>query len=413
MEEFLTRSRGVALPGPGSGSGSGSGSGLVHVVLGNEACDMDSMVCALVYAYFLHKTEGGGASVVPVMNIPEQDLVLRSDALVLLTKSGLSRDLLVFRDQLDLRRLQRERRLRLTLVDHNVLPDSDNDLEEAVVEVIDHHRLERVTSCPVAVEMVGSCATLVAERVLQKAPQLLDDPQITTLLYGTILVDCVDLVPEAGKVTPKDLDVILQLQTKVQTLPQRTELFSELQEAKFNVSGLNLEQMLKKDLKSVSGPDLHLGISVLYRPLQHFLDGRALEAELSAFSQRMGFDLLLLMSISFSATQQPIRELGVFSISQPIREQVSLYLEQAESPALELRPISCVHPHITAFHQGNSVASRKKLLPLLKDFVKDVTWSAQELQVPPTPVNSLVEGCPLDQGLNLTELQTRLSLDRD
>lgn len=26
-----------------------------HVVLGNEACDVDSMVCAVAYAYFLSK----------------------------------------------------------------------------------------------------------------------------------------------------------------------------------------------------------------------------------------------------------------------------------------------------------------------------------------------------------------------
>lgn len=408
MEEFLTSCR-TAL--------SGAGPGPVHMVLGNEACDMDSMVCALVYAYFLHKTGPGGVLVLPVLNIAARDLVLRSDSVALLTKAGLSPDLLLFRDQLDLRGLHRDRDLRLTLVDHNVLPDSDSDLEGAVVEVIDHHKLERVTSCPVAVEPatscpvtvepVGSCATLIAERVLQGAPQLLDT-QTGTLLYGTILVDCVDMSPEAGKVTPKDSEVLLKLETTVQTLPQRSALFTELQQAKFNVSGLDSEQMLMKDLKSVSGPDLNLGISVLYLPLQDFLVRAGVEAELSAFSQRMGFDLLLLMSISFTETQQPIRELGVFSLSQPIREQVSLYLDQAENPNLDLQPIRCILQHVTAFHQGNATASRKKLLPLLKDFL----WTRdQDLVVPPTPVNSLIEGCPLDQGLDPHELQTRLNQD--
>ena len=28
---------------------------LVHVVLGNEACDLDSAVCAIAYAYYLHE----------------------------------------------------------------------------------------------------------------------------------------------------------------------------------------------------------------------------------------------------------------------------------------------------------------------------------------------------------------------
>ena len=38
-----------------SQEGNSDGSPGFHVVLGNEACDLDSMVCALVYAYFLSK----------------------------------------------------------------------------------------------------------------------------------------------------------------------------------------------------------------------------------------------------------------------------------------------------------------------------------------------------------------------
>lgn len=54
-----------------------------------------------------------------------------------------------------------------------------------MVEVIDHHLLEREPSpsCPVTVETVGSCATLVTERIIQKAPEILDQ-QVAELLYG-------------------------------------------------------------------------------------------------------------------------------------------------------------------------------------------------------------------------------------
>lgn len=38
--------------------------------------------------------------------------------------------------------------------------------------------------------------------------------------------------------------------------------------------------------------------------------------------------------------------------------QLSLHLEQAQNPPLELRPISSNHPNILAYHQG-------KLLPFL------------------------------------------------
>lgn len=66
---------------------------------------------------------------------------------------------------------------------------ADSDLEGAVVEVIDHHLLEREPSpsCPVTVETVGSCATLVAERIIQKAPHILDQ-QLAQLLYGERLL---------------------------------------------------------------------------------------------------------------------------------------------------------------------------------------------------------------------------------
>lgn len=406
MEEFLSScSRAVKVNTGQTGPG-------FHVVLGNEACDVDSMVCALTYAYFLSKTVQSELLALPLLNIRQSDLVLRSDNVFLLRHVGLSPDLLLFRDQLDLRALQRAGRLRLTLVDHNVLPSSDRDLEGAVVEVIDHHLLEREPSpsCPVTVETVGSCATLVTECIIQKAPEILDQ-QVAQLLYAAVVLDCVNMAPSAGKVTPKDSQLAAALESRFPALPPRADLFESLQNAKFDVTGLNTEQMLMKDMKAVSG-SLNLAVSVLYIKLEDFLLRAALEAELSDFCRKFGFDLLVLMTISFSESKEPIRELAVFSHSATCREQVSLYLEQARSPALNLCLMNSPHPRITAFQQGNSLASRKKLLPLVKDFLKEQDRDSclgdgrlgdveeeEESRIPPTPMNSLVDGCPLDDGL--------------
>lgn len=60
--------------------------------------------------------------VLPLLNIRQSELVLRSDNVFLLGQCGVSPELLLFRDQLDLRALHKAGRLRLTLVDHNVLP---------------------------------------------------------------------------------------------------------------------------------------------------------------------------------------------------------------------------------------------------------------------------------------------------
>lgn len=105
---------------------------------------MDSMVSALAFSYFLFKvrfcpiscwrlrrpgfdpslsqTAHGDTVPLPLLNIRRSELVLRSDNVFLLRQVGLSPELLLFRDQVDLRALRRAGRLRLTLVDHNVLP---------------------------------------------------------------------------------------------------------------------------------------------------------------------------------------------------------------------------------------------------------------------------------------------------
>ncbi|XP_037639550.1 exopolyphosphatase PRUNE1 [Sebastes umbrosus] len=408
MEEFLSScSRAVKVDPDQAGSG-------FHVVLGNEACDMDSMVCALTYAYFLSKTGHSEMLALPLLNIRQSDLVLRSDSIFLLREVALSPDLLLFRDQLDLQALHRAGRLRLTLVDHNVLPSSDSELEGAVVEVIDHRLLEREPSpsCSVTVETVGSCATLVAECIIQKAPEILDQ-QVAQLLYAAVVVDCVNMAPSAGKVTPKDSRLAAELESRFPALPPRDALFQMLQDAKFDVSGLNTEQMLLKDMKAVN-ERLNVAISVLYITLKDFLQRAELEAELSGFCLKFGYDLLLLMTISFSESKQPIRELAVFSHSATCRQQVILHLEQARNPDLNLCPISSPRHHVTAYQQGNTLASRKKLLPIVKEFLRerdgdcclgdgrlgDVEEDEEEdSQFPPTPMNSLVEGCPLDDGL--------------
>lgn len=75
---------------------------------------------------------------------------------------------------------------------------------------------------------------------------------------------------------------------------------------------------------------------------------------------------------------------------------------------------------------GNSLASRKKLLPIVKDFLKEqdgggllgVGEDDEDSQVPPTPMNSLVDGCPLDGGLphisaqDLQEKFSKMEADR-
>lgn len=67
----------------------------------------------------------GGSLVLPVLNVPRSQFHLRADILLLLREADIATEILVFRDEVDLARLHGDRRLALTLVDHNVLPRSE------------------------------------------------------------------------------------------------------------------------------------------------------------------------------------------------------------------------------------------------------------------------------------------------
>lgn len=174
----------------------------VHVVMGNEACDLDSTVSALALAYFLAKTSvPPKAAFIPVLNIPRTDFALRTETTFLLREHSIPDSSLIFRDEIDLAGLHRAGLLSLTLVDHHVLPSTDAALEEAVVDVLDHRPLERewAPSCQLTVELVGSCATLVTERIAQGPPGVLDRTT-AALLHGEAAGRA--LLPHRGALLP-------------------------------------------------------------------------------------------------------------------------------------------------------------------------------------------------------------------
>uniref|UniRef100_UPI003AAF46DE exopolyphosphatase PRUNE1-like n=1 Tax=Centroberyx gerrardi TaxID=166262 RepID=UPI003AAF46DE len=458
---------------------SSHGNSRFHVVLGNESCDLDSMVSSLAMAYFLSRISSGvpgNPVVVPVLNIPRSEFHLRADGRFLLRESGVATETLVFRDEVDLARLHGNRRLALTLVDHNVLPSTDGGLEGAVVEVIDHHQLERTTasSCPVTVETVASCATLVTERILTRAPEILDR-QLALMLYGVMVADSVNLSPEAGRVTAKDRQMVRLLETQFPDLPPRGALHPALHRAKVDLSGFTTEQILLKNMKTVAGGDLRIAVSIVFMTLDLFLQRKSLQQELCEFCHSRRLSALVAMTISFNdQSNEPVRQLAVYSSSSLYRHEISHALCSAHSPSLRLAPLSSPYKDVVAYHQGNALASRKKLLPVLKRFLSD--WERGQMHcgadgeeefdrsdmmisdaspgnngtapdladdprprvysasrhhrrrllgaedcgiadedcysggaVPPTPMNSLVDGCPLDGGFNQEALLEKFS----
>ncbi len=88
------------------------------------------------------------------------------------------------REDIDLNSLKEQGKLKLVLVDHNVLTDPYSELDGAVVQIVDHHLLEHspCDKIKMMVETVGSCSTLVAGFFKTNAQNILDSDAASLLL---------------------------------------------------------------------------------------------------------------------------------------------------------------------------------------------------------------------------------------
>lgn len=341
---------------------------ITRVVLGNEAADLDSMVSAVAYARLLAEMAGPGERpTIPVINIPREDFVLRTEAVWLFHEARLDAAKLVFLDDIDLDRLHAGGRLGLVLVDHNRLPAAREAWGPVVEEILDHHQDEgQHAQAKRTVAPVGSTATLVAERFLQQAPGLLEKP-LATLLLGTILLDTVNLDPAAKRVTPRDEQAAGRLLAV--TGADRKALFDRLQSEKFNVSALSTRDILRKDYKEFTMGAVRCGISSALLSLGDWArKDPELEASFREYARSRRLDLLLAMC----AYTQPEfrRELAVYCPDDALRGGVATFLN-GSGLGLSPLPAPAGSGSLALYAQADAAGSRKKLQPLLAGYLQE------------------------------------------
>ncbi|XP_072019934.1 uncharacterized protein [Amphiura filiformis] len=359
----------------------------VHVVIGNESCDLDSAVSALVYAYYLHsvsKQTDGDSNVlyIPILNIPHQDYSVRTEVTHCLQAHHITDDILVFRDEANLRTLHEKSQLLLTLVDHNVLVSSDSFLDDDIVEIVDHHSNGRHDGedrkLDITLETVGSCCTLVTEKILLDGKEILDETT-ATLLLSTILVDTFNLSESAKKTTPKDEAMVAELQQLCSI--NRQVLFEEIERVKFDVSGLSTSDLLKKDYKSLLGSNINIGLSSITLHLRNLIERPSLESDLERFCLDRNLHILLLINLALVDKETPQRQLGIYSPGYlALKDTLVKTLQESDAPQLQLSEIDNAPLSIAAFDQGNTAASRKKLMPLAQQFLEDLEKDPQRVQ---------------------------------
>ncbi|KAF4522815.1 hypothetical protein B566_EDAN008076 [Ephemera danica] len=329
----------------------------VKVVMGNESCDLDSAVCSLVHAQLLRESLGPSLNstvVLPVLNIPQSDLPLKTEIMFYFSENDVPLDLLIFRDQIDLRALSDAGKLQLTLVDFHVLTPEDDILKPSVVEVIDHRPQELGWEWPgrrVTMEIVGSCSTLIARKVLEKAPGLLT-PQVALLLFADhhIAAELENLLPGIS----------------------RDEVFQLLHHARSNTQGLSAAQLLIKDLKVVGG---HTPMPSMQLLLQEYFQRPNAMVAIQELCTSGNYQQAVLMGMKVDETTKDVtREIAVYSSDPDTAVKLAELLETSENPPLQLIRLELPQDlednknKLLLFNQSNVKASRKQVLPIVRSF---------------------------------------------
>jgi exopolyphosphatase len=340
----------------------------LRFVIGNESADLDSMASAVAYGYYATVASGHGAApCAPLVNIPRADYKLRTEATFLFSAVGIQPEMLTFVDEVGLSALAGRNELLLTLVDHNVLAASQQELARSVAGVVDHHQDEGgfVEARPRIVEPVGSACTLVGELLLSNCPEAVE-PGLAELLLGTILLDTVNLDPEAKRATDKDHAVAARLQAICGAEPKA--LFDRLQFEKFNVASLDTPDLLRKDYKQYQMGPVRCGMASVLLPVSRWLEkDPGLAESMATFAARNGLDVLLAMNAYTDPEFR--RELVVWAATPALRARMLGFLAASD---LGLSPLGAAreveNAGVAMFAQANAAYSRKKLQPLIQQF---------------------------------------------
>ncbi|KAL9653365.1 hypothetical protein ABK040_002001 [Willaertia magna] len=363
----------------------------LSLCIGNQASDLDSMISSIAYSYAISNKQKD-CLVLPVMNIPEEDFNLRTDASWFLGKFGISSKNLVFYfDNKPLHELiekfKERQALSIILTDHNKLaPEQDQLLSNFVTEIIDHHVDENHykdgSLSLKLIELIGSTCTLISSQLSDEF--LSEEKEISELLLGTILLDTMNLDPKFKKVTPKDEEQAKRLINILNySKEQQDNLFNALFTERFDVSNLNSYDLLRSDYKDWKMGNTMVGISTAKRSLEDWYEkDQNLIQSFEHFYQNKSLDILYIMFAYSDKENNFKRQLGVYTKQKELFEKSIEYLEQQCKEELNLTPITTTttvtttllkekkkeDEYLTFYQQHNIASSRKVLQPLLTKF---------------------------------------------
>eukprot|EP01018_Ginkgo_biloba_P031193 Gb_39420 [translate_table: standard] len=166
---------------------------------------LGSIVSAITYAYYLKATARfDQLCTVPVINMKRADLHLHTEVEWLFESCCIDQSSLIFIDEINLSYYKRFGSLKLILVNDHKLSSNQECYKDTVVEIFNCKQVESTYpwANTVNIDQVGSCCTLVAEKIALSMPTILAGHGLSRLLLAGILLDTANLT--SPQCTAKD-----------------------------------------------------------------------------------------------------------------------------------------------------------------------------------------------------------------
>lgn len=152
------------------------------------------------------------------------------------------------------------------LVDHHVV--TANASVDRIIEIFDHRPLDAKNAqyksdTKITLRDVGSCATLIAEKIRELDGSFENQQDLLQFLHGPIVLDTVNFLESAGRARRLDIEINAEIEKTLDlNETNRKQLFNELVKARSDVSALSAMQLLSKDLKIISNDDKSFVVAI-------------------------------------------------------------------------------------------------------------------------------------------------------
>ncbi|XP_015783542.1 uncharacterized protein LOC107361272 isoform X2 [Tetranychus urticae] len=354
----------------------------VHLVIGNESCDLDSCVSSLVYSYLLYISKYSSSKdqvTLPVLNINRDRLFLKSEVAFWLEETlQIKFESVLCKDEVNLLRIRENvEQISFTIVDHNEDREMENFGE--IVEIIDHHKVlnpshQIGTQCEIDLD-VGSCCTLIARRYLDycETQKVNPDVQIALMLYGTIILDTVCFSESAHRFSQLDINIAKRLKNVIGSeMLTDQEIYSQLITAIGKASSmLGLTDLLTKDLKIIDGiGGKKVALSSLCNiHLKETLSKPDISAQLGQYCRANNCLGSILLAIRNENPNNVERDLAIYFSLEDLLRKVCNQLESSAC-ALDLE-LLFEKENLKVYKQNNVKASRKAILPMIAQIMSN------------------------------------------